>query len=435
MSDALKRRLQGGTIAPAVACVLLLGAFAPACALAQGGAPHFEWFYEEGASVLSLGRQGGVYQIPAFQIYAPFRGTIVSSNHFSYTGAFLTGVRYYLTPRDAIEASASESIENTFPIQRVGPGEGTTSTFERVPNLSLSYVRYAGSIGGWRPFLVGGVGAVWTSSLISGLDSLDGSFDFGFGADHPIANGLALRVEARDYLDRLPSPFHGYSNDISPTAGIVISSRQTSVDASSFPRIQFFLGGGASFLTGGTIPTGVGLVVPSPGTPGVIVSGVETGSYSKAGRFAMGLDIALSQRNGLELGLSYSPNRYQAQFATTQPPRITFPAPQFTQSVDDYSVDYVRHFGRVGGDHPFVLAGLGQAHFASALIWDVDRLSWNFGGGVDIPLRGPFSVRLEMQDFMEEGAPVPSQLPVQIPKPGGLINNIAPTAGLALRLW
>ncbi|MFZ0960841.1 MAG: hypothetical protein WAO35_08035 [Terriglobia bacterium] len=398
---------------------MLFLVLATAPAGAQDKLSNLEWFVEYGGSFLSLGHQGGTFQeqYPS----ASYDVTLVAPSHFSSSEWFLTGVQYRLSARDSIEASYSIIDHNYFASQ-TAQGGPPRFLWEQWPIVSLSYARYLGSIGGWKPFLVGGAGVAWTSSLITGQFRPILAFDFGFGANLPLANGLALRLEARDSFARLPSPFRGFSQDLAPTAGLVFSSRSSEARSTGFPQLEIFIEGGASALTGGSTPSQVSYATLGGGGGSGILSAVVRSSFSKAGRCAGGFRLLLTAKNALEFAYSQAPNRYQTQESTTEYPPLTFPAQEFARSVQDYSADYVRYLTRPGPVEPFVAAGAGLAHF-HGIYADIDKFSWNFGVGADVPLQKRLALRFELKDFMS-AQPNPIR---------GITHNLAPSVGLALR--
>jgi hypothetical protein len=242
----------------AVACTALVFLLAATQAVAQDKLDRIEWFAETGGSFFRLGQQPGVIQVPETSAFGlvipPYQAIVVDSGRFSAARLDLTGIGYRLTSRDLIELCWSSSV-NHFSLEPVPQGGRVTSNLERVPNVSFSYARYVGHISGWRPFVVAGIGVVWTNSVPSEVRRVEPSLDFGFGADHKLTDRLAFRFEVRDCVERLPSPLHGYSHDIAPTAGLVVSSRPAGPGTGGLSPIEIFLEGGGSFLTGGTIHT------------------------------------------------------------------------------------------------------------------------------------------------------------------------------------
>jgi hypothetical protein len=416
----------------AVACAASILVLAPRQAAAQATAQdkldRIEWFAESGESLLSFGHQPGVFQVPELiyvgEVFTPYQATVVSPSQDPSSRAWFTGLRYRLTSEDAIEVSYLLSV-NHFGLEPVGGGARWSPTFERTPALELNYARYFGSLGGWRPFAVGGAGVVWQSTFVTGPDRREPSFDFGFGADHRITDRLAFRVEVRDHLERLASPLHGYSNGITPTAGLVFSSRPAGAGSRGLSRIEIYLEGGGSFFSGRGVPTATLAGCFPPGAVGcTTVTGVIQSSYSKAGRYAGGFRAYLSRKNALQFEYSTGPNRTGAELSAPQPPRLTYPLVEWGHSVEDLSVDFVRSIGEPGAAEPFVEAGGGLAHFAGYTTPDFDKFCWNFGGGVDFPLTKQLALRFEMRDFL---SPQPD------PTIHGWTNNLTPMAGLALR--
>ena len=71
---------------------------------------------------------------------------------------------------------------------------------------------------------------------------------------------------------------------------------------------------------------------------------------------------------------------------------------------------------------PFVAVGAGLAHFGGTYEV-INKFSWNFGAGADVPLQKRLALRFEMKDFMS-AQPDPIR---------GVTHNLAPSVGLALR--
>ncbi len=329
------------------------------------------------------------------------------------------GLDYCLTRRDRIGVGYSYSI-NSFYLEPAGGGAPVAlSHFERTPALAINYARDFGSVWGWRPFAVGGVGGVWQSTSLTGVKRLEPSFDFGFGLDHRITDRLAFRIEARDYVERLASPLHGYSNVLMPTAGLVISSRPPGEESVGLSRVEVYLEGGGSFLSGASAPTLIAVLGSASPEKGVI-----QGSFSKTGRYATGLRVYLSRRNALQFEYSTGPNHQAQQAFTTQSPHYSFPRYQVGYSVEDLTANYVGYLRPSGGAQPFVEGGVGWVQFNDFYPPDVEDLCWNFGAGVDIPLAKQLALRFEMKDFL---SPMPDSAI------GGWTNNLAPMVGLALR--
>jgi hypothetical protein len=413
------------TLAALVCAVVVLSVTASRAA-AQSSLYRIGWFAEAGGSFLRLAQQPGVFQFPVFNPQGDnqgsFQGTLANPNRFSSRYALFTGLRYRLSKRDSVELSYSQS-EHHFNAEPLGGGAPDQRRFARLPSIGINYVRYLGSISGWKPFVVGGAGVVWQTSLISDLGSTDPSFDFGFGADHRLTDRVAFRVEIRDYVERLPSPFQGYSHDIEPPAGLVISSRPAGPGAAGLSRVEIYGEAGGSFFTGGLIHT----QVPVLGTSNR-VNAVARNSFSKAGRFAAGFRIYLSARDALQFAYSQAPNRFQSRLSTTEPPELTIESIQETQFIKDLTADYVRYLTGPRAVKPFIAAGGGLALFPGFHTTDIDRFTLHFAAGVEVPLAKQLALRFEIDDFL---SPQPWLPP--FPAIHSWTNNLAPMAGLALR--
>lgn len=381
---------------------------------AQDRLSRLEWFIEGGGSFLNLGKQPGevsIFSTPGF---------LVSPDHFSSSALYFTGLRYHLTGKDALEVAYSVSTQNHFAVQPTTEGMPLgQSAFERF-TWSFNYVRYLSDRRTLRPFVTAGLGAMESSTAVTGWHRFNPSVNFGLGTDFRINEGLALRLEVRDYVGFLPAPLRGASHDLAPSAGLVFSSQTSGRSAARFPQVEVFLEGGASVLTrGGSGVAGqAGIITPSGlGSTDVLGSNL----FSRSGRLLAGFRVLLTNNNALELSRSESPNRYEVE---DRIPAISLVQPRMrvTQEVDDSVADYVRYLPWGRSMRPFITVGAGLAHFAG-LLQDIDKFGWNVGVGGDIPLSKRLAVRLELRDYMSRQ-----------PAPGtGLVHNIAPTAGLAYR--
>jgi opacity protein-like surface antigen len=322
---------------------------------------------------------------------------------------FFTGVRYRLTPNNALEVSYSLSYGNLFEAERTLTNAPALLRFERYSG-SINYVRYLFRRQVFEPFVTAGLGGVETA--FAGSNNYDLSFNVGIGTDIRFNERLALRLEARDYIAYLPSPLQGVSQDLAPSAGLVFSSRHSSSASSTFPQVGIFIEGGLSVVAGAPAgqPSGA-----SPATASVIGS-----SFSNAGRVMAGFRVWFSYNNAIELSWSQSPNGYRLRPATQPQPLMGTPV-GLTQSLHNIPANYVRGLPGTRLLRPFVTAGLGFARYAG-VFQDIDRFTWNVGGGADIPLRKPVSLRVEFRDFV-----------IGQPQLGGVVHDLAPTLGFAYR--
>jgi hypothetical protein len=392
---------------------------AVASAPAQDRLPKVEWFIEGGGSFLNLGTQPN-----EVSIYGTANsGYLVSPDRFSSGGLFFTGLRYRLTRTDALEASYDGSASNYFQIRPTAASAPiATSKFERY-EWSFNYVRYLPARGALQPFLTAGAGAIRTATVATTWQLYNPSINFGLGTDFRINGRLAFRVELRDHVGFLPAPLRGASHDLSPTAGLVLSSRTSSPAPCRFPQVEVFLEGGASVLNGGT-GTWSGALELLPNGQTVPYYGVSrTNMFSKGGRLFAGFRVAFSKNNSVELSYAESTNAYSmTQISKTAPAGTTPPVEQVTLLLDEFNANYVRYLPGRGNLRPFVTVGAGDVHFAGEP-GDIDNFGGNVGAGVDLPLSKHLAVRLEARDFMSR----------QPDLTGGIVHNFAPTAGLVYR--
>lgn len=415
--SALNRRRGVSFTALKGAVLFLVLATAPAGA--QDKLSNLEWFFEYGGSLLKIGNQPN-----EVSIYGTSNsGYLVSPNRFSSGGLFFTGLRYHLTPANALEASYDASDWNYFQIQpRAASALIATSRFERT-EWSFNYVRYLPARGVVQPFLTAGAGAIQTSSLATKWGAFDPSINFGVGTDVRISERLAFRLEVRDHVGFLPGPLRGASHDLSPTAGLVFSPRISSPAPCRFPQVEVFLEGGASVLNGGT-GTWSGAFELLPNGQTVPYYGVSrTNYFSKAGRLLAGFRVVLTKSNAVELSYAESPNGYSMTMVSKSAPTGTVPPlEQVTLGLEQYAGSYVRYFRWRASVRPFVMAGVGLTHFAGRLE-DVNNFGWHVGVGADVPLAKRLAVRLETRDYMARQPDLTS----------GIVHNFAPTAGLVYR--
>jgi hypothetical protein len=378
-----------------------------------------EWFIEGGGSFLNLGSQPNEVSI----VGTSNSGYLVSPDHLSSSGLIFTGLRYRLTPTDALEASYDASYWNYFQIQ---PTTANTpivySRFER-NEWSFNYVRYLPGRGAVQPFLTAGMGAIQSYTLATNWHLYNPSVNFGVGTDFRINERLAFRLEVRDHVGFLPAPLRGASHDLAPTAGLVFSPSTSSPTPSRFPQVGIFLGGGASVLNGGS-GTAAGFFQELPNGQSVPYYGAaRTNYFSKAGRLFAGFRVLFSKSNSLELSYAQSPNGYSMTMVSkTAPPGTVPPLEQVTLELDQYAANYVRYFPCRGSVRPFLTAGAGLVHFAGQL-QDENFFGGIVGVGADVPLYKRLAARFEIRDVMSH----------QPDLTGGILHDFAPTAGLAYR--
>jgi hypothetical protein len=331
----------------------------------------------------------------------------------------LIGFRYYVSPKDAIEAAYSYRYNKADVLLQ---GNVPSYSTLLVSNISASYVRYVRRSGRLLPFATAGLGIV--SSLSSFVPTRSYTFggNLGVGADLRISDRLALRFEVRDFIARMPQPLPRTVHTLTPTAGLLLALHSPAPDNghNKFSRFEFFAEGGASFLTGNAIVFAHTTVSPPGGQPHDVAF-LNRSSFSKTGRLFVGLRVRLRRYDAMEAAYSYAPNRYVWTYFT-DPAVVTIPPLTKAQSVLAFAVNYVRYFPEHGRYQPFVTAGMGDLRYAG-ISQDIDRICGNFGGGMDARINRWISFRIELRDFIA-GQPDPIT---------GLTHNVAPTAGLVFK--
>lgn len=206
-------------------CFFLLPA---SSAIAQEHTRRWELFAEVGASwYTSASNRGSIPLPPAPGL--PSSLPFTSTTSFQTTGRLFTGFRYYLSPRNAVEASYSYSPNDFQRELRVTEGSLFASPIfvpldTNVHNVAFNYVRYL-THRRLRPFVTGGLGfTVFDSSFRS---STKFAGNFGGGVDIRVGSRILLRAEFRDFLNerlRFGNPFApgGVTHNLVPSVGIVL---------------------------------------------------------------------------------------------------------------------------------------------------------------------------------------------------------------------
>ena len=296
------------------------------------------------------------------------------------------------------------------------------STSYETHTLSFNYVRYLPERGRLRPFATVGLG-VTASTSWAGWARHNVTGNFGLGTDIRLNRRLAVRVEARDFVARLPDELHGMVHSVHTSTSLVVALEGAPPTRGTFPRVEFVTEAGASFLTRGSGPSGsVMVLLPNGQTQNAVLT--RRTSFSKAGRALVGLRFRVTEKNALEFDWSYSPNRYELTGSLDLPGYGDVVPDQLTQWLNIGALNYVRYLPRLGKWQPFVTAGPGLARF-SGLTLDANRWGGNFGAGVDVPVRSRVALRFEARDFVF-GQPDPVR---------GITHNLVPTAGLVFQFY
>ncbi len=381
---------------------------------------RLEWFAEGGGSFLNLGNQPN--QVSINVTASP--GYLISPNRFSSSELVFTGLRYRLTPANTLEVSYDGSFWNHFQIQPTAANTAAvTSRFER-NEWSFNYVRYLPARGTLQPFVTAGAGAIQSATAATQWHPYNPSINFGMGTDLRINERLAFRLEVRDRVGFLPPPLRGASHDLSPTAGLVFSPKTSSRTPSRFPQVEIFLEGGASVLTDATGTAAGVYTLLSNGQTVPNYSVTRTNYFSKGGRVFAGFRVFLTENNAVEFSYAESPNGYaMTEELKTAPPATSPLLEQVTVGIEQFAANYVRYFSSWTCVRPFVTGGTELFHYDGRLEVDISNFGWNAGAGVDVPLAKHLSARFEVRDYMARQPELTS----------GIVQNFAPTAGLAYR--
>lgn len=184
--------------------------------------PRFELAAETGISLLTSASgpsQSVTVPLPDGQVQ---NVVLTTRSSFSKAGRVVAGVRFRVTPKNALEFIWSYSpnryeLSGTVnpPVATVIPDQVTQSLHQG----ALSYVRYLPNSGRIQPFITGGIGL----SRFVGIDASVSRFsgNFGAGLDVPIRKRIALRLQFRDFVSGQPCPVGGVTHNVAPTVGLV----------------------------------------------------------------------------------------------------------------------------------------------------------------------------------------------------------------------
>ncbi len=183
--------------------LIVFGASFPASA--QEPESRFEIFGQFGGSFYT--DKSELVQIPFLDIttgLVVFFPTRRTSSHTT-TGRLFTGIRYYFTRNNAVEASYSYSpsdlSETDLVMGSLGVSEFVLVGQVRASFASFNYVRYVKPNGRWRSFVTGGLGFAHFNGLTSPT-KFSGSV--GAGTDIDLHRRFALRAEYRLFLMARP---------------------------------------------------------------------------------------------------------------------------------------------------------------------------------------------------------------------------------------
>ena len=175
---------------------------------------------------LELFAEGGpsFYTSVSSQFVTLFAGAFNAGSSVGTTGRLFTGARFYLNPKEALEASYAYSpnrLQNTVEPRAPFPGF-FSSTSMRVHQGQFNYVRYVpwGRRGPLEPFVTAGLGFV--TYAVPGNLSTKFAGNFGGGVDVRLHPRWRLRTEFRDVLAERPARLSqpGTTHNLVPSVGV-----------------------------------------------------------------------------------------------------------------------------------------------------------------------------------------------------------------------
>lgn len=185
--------------------VLILLALAQNAA-AQDSTHHIELFAEGGASLSNqvVGQQSNVLY------FNPGVGTseaIVTDESFLTTGRVFAGIRLWLDPHQAIEASFSYAPTDLNESNVCLPSCGQNKEIRPLRSFFLAgnYVHRLPSVWHARPFLTAGLGGVgFYQPIFMSFPKARFTANFGGGFDFPLSRRWVFRAEYRDWMLAMP---------------------------------------------------------------------------------------------------------------------------------------------------------------------------------------------------------------------------------------
>ena len=153
-------------------------------------------------------------------------------NSFGPSGRLFTGLRYYLTRNNALEASYSYSpnrfrltftVASYFPPDPLFPPETWfDSTPMAVHNVAFNYVRYLPAHHRLHPFVTAGLGFARFRTYYERQTRF--AANWGAGVDIPLRARICLRGEFRHFLTRRPGfmGFRTITHNFVPSVGFAM---------------------------------------------------------------------------------------------------------------------------------------------------------------------------------------------------------------------
>ncbi|MGH9862050.1 MAG: hypothetical protein ACRD35_01355 [Candidatus Acidiferrales bacterium] len=134
--------------------------------------------------------------------------------------------------------------------------------------------------------------------------------------------------------------------------------------------------------------------------------------------------VYVGRRHAIEASYSYGGTEFRRRAAFPTALSFLF-VPVQTHNV---AFNYVLRTSQKGRFRTFVTGGLGFTVYDLGFGFERVHIAGNLGGGFDLRLCGPLSGRVELRDFVTRRLQLGRDL-----DPGGIVHNVTPTAGLAVR--
>lgn len=144
-------------------------------------------------------------------------------------------------------------------------------------------------------------------------------------------------------------------------------------------------------------------------------------SYTTTGRVAAGIRYYITDREALDVSYAVSSNDIRVRVRNSFFPETDIDT-IIDQRIGFLSFNYVRYLRQTEKIQPFLTLGVGGI-YPDPETPKSPTFAFNFGGGVDIPLRGGWKFRAEVRNYLFDSVLLLD----------GTVSNLAPTVGIAYR--
>jgi len=226
MSCCRRQRYPAFRASRSLVLSFLTAALAVGPAAAKDRLQRFELFAQGGVSAFTRVGRLHIFIPPGSPDFVHYYRV---ENSFGASGRLFTGLRYYLTGNNALEASYSYSpnrfrltftVTSSLPDPLFPPQTWFDSTPMAVHNVAFNYVRYLPAHHRLHPFVTVGLGFAMFETHYEGQTRF--AANWGAGVDIPLRQRICLRGEFRHFLTERPG-FEGFTtitHNFAPSVGL-----------------------------------------------------------------------------------------------------------------------------------------------------------------------------------------------------------------------